>query len=220
MEPRLDSDGAELFPTVLDGSGLAEIERFLPSAPGAGVRIYRNRELALWLLEGPVGALLRGILGPTTRPVRAILFNKTAQTNWALGWHQDRTICVRKRIEVPGFRHWTKKAGALHVEPPFGLLERMLTARIHLDPVPEGNAPLLIAPGSHRLGRLEEHDIARVVRECGTYACLSAAGDVWLYRTPILHSSERATSVSGRRVVQVDYAADVLPVGLEWLGVA
>ena len=30
----------------------------------------------------------------------------------------------------------------------------MVTLRVHLDPVPATNAPLLIAPGSHKLGRI------------------------------------------------------------------
>lgn len=37
------------------------------------------------------------------RPVRALLFDKTQDMNWALGWHQDRTIAVRERIDVPGY---------------------------------------------------------------------------------------------------------------------
>jgi len=103
--------------------------------------------------------------------------------------------------------------------PPFPLLERMLTLRVHLDPVPETNAPLRVAPGSHRLGRIAETDVPAVVSACGVVPCLADAGDIWLYATPILHASDRATAVSRRRVLQVDYSADALPGGLDWLGV-
>jgi len=151
--------------------------------------------------------------------VRAILFDKTPSTNWSLAWHQDRVIAVRDRIEVAGFGPWSRKHGALHVAPPFEVLSRMITLRVHLDPVPETNSPLLIAPGSHTRGRIAEHDVPAVVNECGVVACLAEAGDAWLYATPILHASEAAAIPAHRRVLQVDFAVDPLPGGLRWLGV-
>ena len=81
------------------------------------------------------------VLGPAARPVRAILFDKTAAANWALPWHQDRTIAVQARIDTPGFGPWTRKGGLLHVEPPAALQAGMATLRLRLDPVPPGNAP-------------------------------------------------------------------------------
>jgi hypothetical protein len=36
---------------------------------------------------------------------------------------------------------------ALYVAPPFEVLARMVTLRLHLDDVPATNAPLLVAPG-------------------------------------------------------------------------
>jgi ectoine hydroxylase-related dioxygenase (phytanoyl-CoA dioxygenase family) len=186
----------------------------------AGVRIHGNGGLKRLLdREGPIGAFAATALGERSRPVRAILFNKSANTNWSLGWHQDRTIAVRERRDIPGFGPWTIKARMAHVEPPFVLLARMVTLRVHLDNVGPENAPLLVAPGSHTIGRVSEADIDEVVRRCGTLACLAEAGDVWLYSTPILHASEAATTPKARRVLQVDYAAEDLPNGLEWLGV-
>ena len=79
--------------------------------------------------DGPIGRFAARFLGPECRPVRAILFHKSEQTNWALGWHQDRTIAVAERIEVPGYDHWNRKAGILHVEPPVEILEAMITLR-------------------------------------------------------------------------------------------
>jgi hypothetical protein len=77
----------------------------------------------------------------------------------------------------------------------------------------------MIAPGSHRLGRIPENQIRAVVDECGTSTCVADAGDVWLYSTPILHASDAALAPKSRRVLQVDYAAVPLPHGLEWLGI-
>lgn len=130
------------------------------------------------------GALLQQIaaeqIGPDARTVRALFFNKSDDANWALGWHQDRTIAVMERHEVQGFGPWTVKAGILHVAPPFELLAGMLTMRIHLDAVPEHNAPLLIAPGSHRLGLIREGDVADTVAQCGVRSGLAERGDIWL----------------------------------------
>jgi len=61
----------------------------------------------------------------------------------------------------------------------------MVTLRVHLDPVPETNAPPLIA---RRLGLIPEREVKTVVEKCRTAVCLAEAGDIWLYATPILHS--------------------------------
>lgn len=169
--------------------------------------------------EGAIGCQIARFAGTGARPIRAILFDKNEGANWSLGWHQDRTICVRERHDVAGFGPWTIKSGLLHVAPPFDLLARMVTIRIHLDDVPEDNAPLLIAPGSHRLGLVREDAIDAAVAACGTYACLADAGDIWVYATPILHASAAVAKPRRRRVLQVDYAAFELPGGLEWSGI-
>lgn len=95
----------------------------------------------------------------------------------------------------------------------------MVTIRIHLDAVPADNAPLLIGPGSHRFGLVREEMIETVVAQCGVHVCTAAAGDVWVYATPILHASEAAHAPKRRRVLQIDYAGFDLPGGLGWLGI-
>ena len=169
--------------------------------------------------DGFIGAAATALLGPGCQPVRATLFDKTVGANWALGWHQDRTIALAERIETPGFGPWSRKDGMLHVEPPFDLLELMVTLRVHLDAVGPDNAPLRIAPGSHRLGRLPEAEIDAAVARCGTHDCLAARGDIWAYATPILHASKAAKAPARRRVLQVDYSVDAMPGRLRWLGV-
>ncbi len=215
------AEGTRLFKGALK-SCMAELQTAIAGLPldEAGIRIYGIEALKPLLgSKGCVSAVAAAVLGAGARPVRAILFNKSPATNWSLGWHQDRTICVKEKLEVPGFGPWTVKNGMLHVEPPFELLSRMVTLRAHLDDVPASNAPLLIAPGSHSFGRIPVGDVDEVARRCGTKACIAEAGDVWLYATPILHASNAATAATSRRVLQVDFAAEPLPDGLEWLGV-
>lgn len=218
----LGRDGAELNPQALGEDALAALASVLANQPRdvAGVRLFEVEGLRSYLEpDGPVGSIAARAVDGSPRPVRAILFDKTPTANWSLAWHQDRVVAVRDRIEAEGFGPWSRKHGALHVAPPFEVLARMITLRVHLDPVPQTNAPLLIAPGSHHLGRISEVDVPAVVANCGVAACLAEAGDVWTYATPILHASERASGPTHRRVLQVDYAVGDLPGGLEWLGV-
>lgn len=217
----LRSDGAEYWQGAASPHLMA-IETALAGQPNdkAGVRLTGISVLdGLLAWNGAIGALVARHIGKASRPVRMILFDKSASANWALGWHQDRTIVVRDRVEVAGYGPWTVKAGLLHVAPPIDLLERMMTIRIHLDAVSAANAPLLIAPGSHRLGRVPEANIASAVERLGVYACLADTGDIWAYSTPILHASDTASEPRRRRVLQVDFAAVDLPNGLEWLGI-
>lgn len=213
--------GAQVFREAAK-AWLPVLETALASLPPTetGTRLHGVMALRpLLAADGPIGSIAASVIGPLARPVRAILFNKTAEANWGLGWHQDRTICVKEKREVQGFGPWTIKRGMNHVAPPFDLLAQMVTLRVHLDDVPETNAPLLIAPGSHRLGRVAVDEISEAVERHGISVCLAQAGDAWLYATPILHASEASTSPASRRVLQVDYAAFDLPGGLEWLGV-
>ncbi len=219
MSLTLERDGAERLPGAALAV-LAPLETALAVLPGdqPGLRLHQVTGLpALLEMQGAIGRIPARHLGTGTRPVRAILFDKSETANWALGWHQDRTIVVTRRHPVAGFGPWTIKQGMQHVAPPFALLAGMLTLRIHLDPVPAENAPLLIAPGSHR-ALVAERAIDQAVATHGVYACLADAGDIWVYSTPILHASDAATRPARRRVLQVDYAAAPLPGGLEWLG--
>ena len=220
MTLRLDRDGATLHQGAASAL-LPDLEALAARQPQAraGVRLQGDAALPGLLDRGPIHAVAAAYLGQAARAVRAVLFDKSAGNNWSLGWHQDRTVAVRARREVAGYGTWSRKRGILHVEPPFAVIERMVTLRLHLDAVPGHNAPLLIAPGSHRLGRLPEAEIAGAVEQCGTATCLAEAGDVWAYATPILHASGAAEGGGRRRVLQVDYAAGALPGGLECLGI-
>jgi Phytanoyl-CoA dioxygenase (PhyH) len=213
----LQHDGAELVRKALSSEDVLLLDPMFEklSATNAGARVTVNSINHLRPLK-IIKDLVGNRLSPAARPVRALLFDKHEGNNWALGWHQDRTIAVKQRKDVEGFGPWTIKAGALHVAPPIELLAKMVTVRVHLDSVDEENAPLLIAPGSHRRGLINERDIDTVVAECGQQVCLANTGDVWLYATPILHASARAANPRHRRVLQIDYSADDLPSGLEW----
>lgn len=217
---KLDYDGAYLIEKALARMS-ALISKSLASLPkdSAGVRIGAAPTFAPLLApEGKLGKFAAHVLGPTTRAVRAILFDKTSAQNWSLTWHQDRTIVAEQREEIKGFDPWTLKSGLVQVEPPFELIERMVTMRIHLDRIDETNAPLRIVPGSHRFGRVPEAEIAGIVEQYGERSCLAGPGDIWLYATAIIHAFKAADPPRRRRVLQVDYSTDTLPKPLRWRG--
>lgn len=177
----LDYDGAYLIENALAGDECADLEGCLAHLPkgSAGVRIGAAPTFAPLLApESKLGKFAAHVLGPTAQAVRTILFDKTPAQKWSLTWHQDRTIVVEQREEMKSFGPWTRKGGLVQGEPLFELIERMVTLRIHLDPVDEINAPLRIVPGSHRLGRVPEGEIAGIVERYGERTCLAGRGDI------------------------------------------
>jgi hypothetical protein len=177
------------------------------------------------LTAGPWTAVLpgltriaAGLIGEAAFPVRAVAFDKTQATNWAVAWHQDRTVAVRERIDAEGFGPWSTKDGVLHVAPPVEVLQGMVTLRLHVDDCAADNAPLKVALGTHGLGVVAAGKAASVAAGHPLCICHAQAGDVWAYSTLILHASERSRSNGRRRVLQVDFAANPLPDGLQWKG--
>lgn len=138
VEKELAVTGAVRFSGVLVAA-LARLENAVAGMPSesAGIRLQAIEPLREMLAaNGCLGAIPAQILGAGAKPVRAVLFNKTAETNWSLAWHQDRTICVKAKRKVDGFGPWTVKQGLVHVAPPAELLAKMITIRVHLDDVP------------------------------------------------------------------------------------
>jgi hypothetical protein len=218
---RLDPHGAQLHPQALSEAELSRLRAVADStlAGKSGVRIFGGG-IAATILDGSLQRIATSLLGPATKPVRAILFDKTEQANWSVAWHQDRTIAVRERREVAGYGPWSVKDGAVHVEPPFEIMRDMVTLRTHLDDCDADNAPLLVALGSHRLGRVPAGDLKSAAAGVDTAQCFARAGDVWAYATTIIHASERTRRPQRRRVLQVDFSAGKLAGGLEWLGIS
>ena len=163
-----------------------------------------------------IRALVEPVLGPHALPVRGLLFDKTPAANWKVAWHQDLSIAVARRIDLPGFGPWSVKAGVPHVQPPVEILQNMLTVRLHLDDCGPDNGPLNVLPGSHADGVLSPDGIAAWRRRTPPVACLVSAGGAVVMRPLLLHASSAAARPGRRRVVHLEFAAGPLPGGLEW----
>jgi hypothetical protein len=162
-----------------------------------------------------LNALAQELL-PGARPVRVVAFNKTEDNNWTLPWHQDRVVALRERIEMPGFANWTNKAGIWHAEPPVELLERMIFARIHLDPANTENGCLQLALGTHARGKIAAADAEAIASAAPLENCVAERGDVLFAKALILHRSLPSRSSTRRRAVRIDYCAEPLPPPLDW----
>jgi ectoine hydroxylase-related dioxygenase (phytanoyl-CoA dioxygenase family) len=192
----------------------------------AGVRnilelVPNIRELAQ---SQQIRALVEPILGNTARLVRGIFFDKQPGVNWKVPWHQDLTIAVKQRLDLPDYHPWSVKEGVPHVRPPVAILEQMLTVRIHLDRADESNGALKVIPNSHSHGRLTDLEIDRHKQNNPVMSIDCEAGGILLMRPLLLHASSMATRSSQcaanspmhRRVIHLEYAATQLAEGLEW----
>jgi hypothetical protein len=170
----------------------------------------------LLLEPSPALNMLAQQLLPGARPVRVVAFNKTEINNWTLPWHQDRVVALRDRVETPGFINWTSKAGIWHAEPPTELLERMIFARIHLDPADSANGCLQLAIATHARGKIAAADAEAIAHAAPIENCVAKRGDVLFAKALILHRSSPSRTNAGRRAIRIDYCAEGLPSPLEW----
>ena len=156
------------------------------------------------------------LLGSECFAARAILFDKTPAANWKVAWHQDLTIAVADRRDVPGFGPWSVKAGVIHVQPPREILERMVAVRVHLDPCGVENGPVRVLAGSHRNGKLGADAVAQYRAQVEEVACIVPRGGLLVMRPLLLHASSPAGASDHRRVLHLEFASGLLPEGLAW----
>ena len=229
FQPELSRNGFAVTTPLVGGravQSLVEATRSLSAADSTRRRnggVYAMRNLLALLPEvraladsAPIRFVVEPVLGPGCLCVRGILFDKTPGANWKVAWHQDLSIAVKRRLEVPGFGPWSVKAGVHHVQPPVTVLENMLTVRVHLDDCGEDNGPLKVLPGSHAHGVLDAAAVGQWCRGHQPALCTAGVGAAVVMRPLLLHASSSATRPGHRRVIHLEYAAGELPGGLEW----
>lgn len=185
------------------GSGVRHINKKLPAVADylSSADFQKKSEIFL-----PAGASL----------VRAILFNKSPESNWYVTWHQDKTVSVSKQFDAVGWRAWSVKDGSLHVQPPLEVLDEMVTIRVHLDATPKENACLKVIPDSHKLGLLSPEQINGIVTEDRIHYCEAKRGAALIMRPHLLHASSKSTIPGNRRVLHLEFSDWQLPDGIYW----
>lgn len=161
-------------------------------------------------------SIVSDLIGGTAFPVRAILFDKTAGSNWGIPWHQDLAIAVAERKETEGFGPWSLKEGVVHVQPPLHILAGMVTVRLHLDDCSADNGALRALLGSHLSGELSSDEIAAWSAKSSSVTCELLVGVAVVIRPLLLHASSPAKNPSHWRVFHIEYVATELPNGLKW----
>lgn len=190
--------------TFRKSSDLFAIRQFLKEIPEAKELIYSKN------LKNVVAELF----GTDFFAVKSIYFDKPETSNWYVAYHQDLTISVDKKIELPGFGPWTVKQNQFAVQPPLEILKNIFTIRIHLDDTDEQNGALKVVPGSHAKNIYRPETIDWSI-ETET-SCTVNKGGIMIMKPLLLHSSGRTTNNKKRRVIHIEFTNEELPTELNW----
>jgi ectoine hydroxylase-related dioxygenase (phytanoyl-CoA dioxygenase family) len=158
--------------------------------------------------------IITEIFGEKYFVVKSIYFDKPERSNWYVAYHQDLTISVDKKTDLPGFGPWTTKQNQFAVQPPIDILENIFTIRIHLDDTDEYNGALKVIPTSHAKGIYRPETIDWSV-ETETI-CRVHKGGIMLMKPLLLHGSNRTTNGKKRRVIHIEFSDRQLPEELKW----
>jgi hypothetical protein len=197
---------------------LEEIEDSDISTDVSGVR-HINKKLssvAEYLSSSEFKEKSSPFVAPNAQLVRAILFNKSPESNWYVTWHQDKTVSVSAQFEEAGWRAWSIKENTLHVQPPLDVLESMVTIRVHLDATPKENGCLKVIPNSHKLGILAPEAINEIIAAEDVYFCEAKRRSALIMRPHLLHASSKSSEPSNRRVLHFEFSDWQLPSGIYW----
>ncbi|MVN77196.1 phytanoyl-CoA dioxygenase [Hymenobacter sp. HMF4947] len=221
LAAQLVADGHATLPMLYTPAEVTALLACIESAPAAGPNFRRSQDVfAIRNVLGEIPALWPLLATPALREVlsallpvgghltKAIYFDKPAQSNWLVAWHQDLMINVDRRADLPGFGPWTIKADWVAV------LENTYTIRLHLDDCDATNGALKVVPGSHQRGVVPPETIADFTAT--PTVCAVPAGGAMLMKPLLLHASNRSTSTRPRRVIHLEFSAEELPAGLAW----
>jgi hypothetical protein len=205
---------------VVDSATIAELRDcvgpLVQTGRGGARNLLDEPRIATLATSRVLRRFADAVLGDACFAVRALFFDKTADANWKVVWHQDLTVAAQERIDLPGYGPWTDKAGVPHVQPPVDVLEHMLAVRLHLDTCGEDNGPVRVLDGTHRLGRLTSSEIDDLRAQLRESVCVAPEGALLAFRPLLLHASSPATRPMHRRVIHIEYAARPLADPLAW----
>lgn len=232
LRQTVEAQGCAIIESVLSDQDIARLRKQVESAiqsqstqeavrDRGGVYAIRNLtevvpEVRDLRKHPNVARLVAAALNEDALLVRGLFFDKTADSNWGVFWHQDLSIAVKRKERVDGFGPWSVKAGVQHVQPPASILNRMLTVRLHLDECAEVNGALRVIPGSHRDERLTERESLQLQEHSAPLVCEVGIGGAVVMKPLLLHSSFKATEENRRRVLHLEFADVALPQPLEW----
>ncbi|HEX5343761.1 MAG TPA: phytanoyl-CoA dioxygenase family protein [Duganella sp.] len=158
----------------------------------------------------------KGLIQIDYAAVLCTCFEKSTEHNWLVAYHQDLSIPVKFKVEHPALGGWSEKDGVFFVQPPDETLAQLVALRLHIDECGQEDGALKVIPGSHRAGRLNEPDKARLREATEEVLCPVAKGAGMAMSPLLLHASSKASGSSRRRVLHFLFGPPALPYGLEW----
>lgn len=222
MHDRIVSDvGFEVIPSVISRDEAHAIVAALDAAPldrtKAGARhVLSVPDVRAMANDPRMITIAARYVGAGAVPFRATLFDKSADSNWLVVWHQDTALPLRRRVDDPMWGPWSTKAGALYAHAPAAALKQVVALRLSLDDSTASNGPLRVLPGTHDRGVLSEREIESAAQAISAVECLVAAGGVVVMRPLTVHASSKAKDDRPRRVLHIEYASSLTPVaGIE-----
>jgi ectoine hydroxylase-related dioxygenase (phytanoyl-CoA dioxygenase family) len=182
-----------------------------------GAELNRSRAGARHILNQPsvqrvahdarVLRLAQEVPGQGAFPFRATLFEKSANSNWLVVWHQDTALPLREKRETLGWGPWSVKEGVTYAHAPALALEQILALRVHLDDSTQENGPLRVLPGTHTRGVLTDRELQDLDSRIDSVECTVNKGGVVAMRPLIAHASSKSQSEHPRRVLHIEYTA-------------
>lgn len=211
----LQREGFEIIPTFVPARTILELVVSLSEVSATRSRAGMRNALRVPAVHSlakdeKLITIASHALGDGAIPFRATLFDKSAESNWLVVWHQDTALPVRVRKDVPGWGPWSVKEGVICAHAPVSALERVLAIRIHLDDSNEENGSLRVLPGSHTTGVLTDDAIHDLAIKTTAVDCYVQSGGILLMRPLTVHASSKAkTKNARRRVLHIEYAASL-----------
>ncbi len=181
------------------------LREFLKDHPTVTARVFTPK----------LKEIIRQISPNCDKVIKSIYFNKPPVANWSVAWHQDLTINVAEKQDVPGFKNWRPNPERTVVQPSMDILQRMFTIRIHLDTCTIENGALRVIEGSHYNGVInmkEWMDQRKGVERI----CEVKSGGILIMKPLLLHASKRTENKKSRRVIHLEFYDQKLPGSLEW----
>jgi len=220
MMTQLQEKGFDIIENIYSDeevSGIVEVIENQGVGGSFGVRefLLDNPEIATKIFNENLLSVIKKISANCSKSIKSIYFDKPPNANWIVNWHQDLTINVKEKRDVPYYKNWRTNSERTIVQPNIELLKNIFTIRIHLDDCTKENGALRVIEKSHTQAVIEiKNWVENKVGE--ERICEVKKGGILLMKPLILHSSRRTENEKNRRVIHIEFCDLDLPEGLEW----
>ena len=216
----LDRNGYDIAENIFDE---CEVETILDELKRAGIEqkfgvrafLSDHPNLQELVFTPNLKQLIADIAPTCNTCIKSIYFDKPPSANWIVNWHQDLTINLNTKVDIPGYKNWRVSNERTIVQPNPEFLESIFTIRIHLDDCKAANGALRVIRGSHIGGIIPIKEWMHT-KEGQEDICEVRKGGVVLMKPLILHASRRTENDLPRRVLHLEFTDQDLPTGLEW----